>query len=96
MAFTGPPRPFWIPLRVLLIALLFTLMAFAITLLLGILGTVLWAALHRTHPNLTTVYRQIAFPVAALIAVLAVIVASVTEVRHYRQAKALAEIERLS
>jgi hypothetical protein len=80
----------------LLITLLFTLMSFAIAVLLGIFGVVLWAAIRHVHPNLTIAYRQIAPPIAAVVAVIAVIAASTTEVRQYRQAKALAEIERLS
>ena len=90
------PRPYLIPVRVLLITLLFTLMSFAIAVLLGIFGLALWAVIRHAHPNMTIAYRQIGPPVAALVAVITVIVASTTEIRQYRQAKALAEIERLS
>lgn len=91
-----PPRLYLIPVRVLLIALLFTLMSFAIMVLLGILGLVLWGAIRHVHPNMTVAYRMVAAPVAAAVAVVAIVVASRTEIRQYRQAKALAEIERLS
>ena len=85
-----------IPVRVLLITLLFTLISFAIAVLLGIIGVVLWAALRHLHPNMTVAYRLIAPPVAAVVAVVSIIISSRTEIRQYRQAKALAEIERLS
>ena len=61
-----------------------------------IVGTVIAAHLRGLHPNLTTAYRQIAFPVAVVVGAIALISASVMEIRHYRQAKALAQIERIS
>jgi Ca2+/H+ antiporter len=90
------PRPYLIPVRVLLMALLFTLMSFAIMVLLGIIGLALWGAIRHEHPNMTLAYRMVAAPVAAVVAVVAIVVTSRTEIRQYRQAKALAEIERLS
>jgi hypothetical protein len=69
---------------------------FAVSLLLGILGLVIAARLRGLHPNLTIAYRYIALPAAATAGVIALISASVMEIRHYRQTKALAEIERIS
>jgi hypothetical protein len=74
--------------------ILFTLLAFAVSLLLGMIGTVVWGALKGTRPNLALAYRDIAVPVAAFVAIVALIMNTVSEVRHYRQAKALAAIER--
>jgi hypothetical protein len=91
-----PPRASLIPLRVLLITGIFILLSFAISLLLGILGISLWAALHHTTPKLTLVYRYFAPPVAGVIGLITLVAATVLEVRHYRQAKALAAIERMS
>jgi hypothetical protein len=91
-------RPGWylIPARVLLVTFLLTLLAFAVSLLLGILGLVITARVRGVHPNLTTAYRHTALPVAATIGAVVLIAASVIEIRHHRQAKALAEIERIS
>jgi hypothetical protein len=90
-----PPRLFWIPLRVLLVTVLFGLMTFAVSLLLGILGTVVWAGLHHAPLNLTVVYRRFAPVAAGMVAGVALVSTAVVEVRHYRQARALAAIERM-
>jgi uncharacterized BrkB/YihY/UPF0761 family membrane protein len=88
------PRWFWIPVRVLLVTFLVTLLCFAISLLLGILGVVIGAKLHHTHPNLTLAYRLVAVPAATMVGAVILVSSIVLEVRHYRQARALAEIER--
>jgi len=88
------PRWFWIPVRVLLVTFLVTLLSFAISLLLGILGVVIGAKLRGISPNLTLAYRLIAVPAAAVVGSVVLVSAIVLEVRHYRQAKTLAEIER--
>ena len=90
------PNPYLVPFRILLIAILFSLLAFAISLLLGILGIVGWSALHHAAPNLPQAYRHFAFPVAIVVGAIALIAATILETRHYRQAKALAGIERMS
>ena len=79
-----------VPARILLITFLLTLLSFAVSLLLGIVEIVIAARLRGLHPNLTIAYRHIAFPVAAVIGAIALISASVIEIRHHRQAKALA------
>ena len=91
-------KPHWylIPVRVLLVTFLLTLLSFAVSLLLAIPGLVITARLRGFHPNMTTAYRHIALPAAAVVGVVALIFASVIELRHYRQTKALAEIERIS
>jgi multisubunit Na+/H+ antiporter MnhC subunit len=90
------PRPRWflVPFRVLLMTILFTLLAFAVSLLLGLMGTLVWGALSGTRTNLAVAYRAFAAPVAALVAIVALVINGILEVRHYRQAKALAAIER--
>jgi hypothetical protein len=90
------PRWYLIPVRILLVTFLLTLLSFALSLLLGILGLVLAARLRGLHPNLPTAYRYIALPAAAAVGAIVLISASVMEIRHYRQTKALAEIERIS
>jgi hypothetical protein len=90
------PRWYLIPLRVLLVTFLLTLLSFAVSLLLGILAVVMAARLRGVHPNMTIAYRFAAIPVAAAVGAIAFVSASVVEIRHYRQTKALAEIERIS
>jgi hypothetical protein len=89
------PKPRWylIPVRVGAITFLLTLISFAVSLFLGILGVVIVAALRGVHPQMTSAYRHVALPVAIVVAPLVVVSATVVEIRHYRQSKALAAIE---
>src|SRR5690242_1886986 len=91
-------KPAWylVPVRILLVAFLLTLLAFAVSLLLGILGLVVTARLQGIHPNMTAAYRHIALPFAAAVGIIVLISASAMEVRRYHHAKALADIERVS
>ena len=93
---TPAARPRWylIPVRVLLVTFLLTLLSFAVSLLLGILWLVISAPLRGIPPNLPIAYRHVALPAAATVAAIVFISASVIEIRHYRQSKVLAEIER--
>ena len=83
-------------MRVLLVTFLLTLLSFAVSLLLGILGVVIAARFRGLHPNMTAAYRHIALPTAAVISAIVLISASAMEIRRYRQTKALSEIERIS
>ena len=74
-------RWFWIPLRVLLVTFLLTLLAFAVCLLLGIVGLVISAWLRGAHPNMAIAYRHFAFPAAAIAAVIALVAAIAIEFR---------------
>lgn len=94
--YSHQPRPALIPFRILLITGLATLLSLAISLFLGILGAVIWAASHHIAPKLTSVYRHFAPPIAIVVGLVVLIVSTVIEIRQYRQAKALAAIERLS
>ena len=91
-----PRRPRWlyIPIRVLLVTFLLTLLSFAVSLALGILGTILAARLRGLHPNMTNAYRQVAAPIAAVAGVVVLISMIVLEVRRYQREKALTAIER--
>ena len=91
-----PPRWYAIPVRVLLITFIGTLISFAVSLLVGIIGTVAVAALRGIHPNMTVAYRQIALPAAVVAGSIIFVLALVMEIRHYRQSKTLAAIERMS
>jgi len=91
-----PPRWYAIPVRVLLVTFIGTLISFAVSLLLGILGTVIISALRHVNPNMTVAYRVIALPVAVVAGSIIFVLALATEIRHYRQSKTLAAIERVS
>jgi len=88
------PRWYLVPVRVVLVTFLVTLLAFAVSLLLGIFGVVIGARLRGVPSRMTLAYRVVAVPAAAVVGSIVLISSIVMEVRHYRQAKALAEIER--
>jgi hypothetical protein len=93
---TRPPRWYAIPVRVLLLTFIGTLLSFAVSLLVGIIGTVAVSALRGVHPNMTVAYRQVALPAALVAGSIIFVLALVMEIRHYRQSKTLAAIERMS
>ena len=90
------PRWYAIPVRVLLVTFIGTLVAFAVSLLLGILGIVIVSALRHIHPNMTLAYRLIALPAAVVAGSIIFALALAMEIRHYRQSRTLAAIERAS
>ena len=88
------PRWYLVPVRVLLITTVVTLLTFAVSLLLGICGSILIAKLQGTAPDLRVAYRHIAFPAAGISAAISLVAATLMELRHYRRAKTLSHIER--
>jgi hypothetical protein len=90
------PRWYAIPVRVGLVTFIGALLCFAVSLLFAILGTVIVAALRGVHPDMRIAYRHIALPMALVAGSIILVLAMVLEIRHYRQAKALSTIERLS
>lgn len=92
---TRSPRWYGIPVRVLVLTFFGTLLCFAVSLFLGILGTVAVALLRGVHPDMRIAYRHIALPGAIVEGGIVFVAACVLEVRHYRQAKALSAIERV-
>ena len=95
---SSPPRPRWygIPVRILLVTFVGTLLCFAVSLLLGIIGTVIVSRMRGLHPDMTLAYRQFALPVAVVAGAVIFVLAIVMEIRHYRQTKTLSAIERMS
>jgi len=73
---------------------LLTLLAFAVSLLLSILGTVVYSQVKHVAPNMPFAYRYIAFPFAITVGVIVLALSLAMEIRHYRQRKTLAAIER--
>lgn len=83
------PRWYGIPLRVFLITFVGTLLIFAASLLIAIIATAIASAIRGIHPDMRIAYRMIAFPIAAFAGAIILVVAIVTEVRHFRKARAL-------
>jgi hypothetical protein len=92
---TRSPGWYGIPVRVLLVTFLITILVFAVSLLLGIVGLVLVAKSRDSTPNLTLAYRHIAFPVAVVAGTIVLVLSLAMEIRRYRQSKVLRDIERL-
>jgi len=90
------PRWYGIPVRVGLVTFIGTLLCFAVSLLLSILGIVIVSALRHVHPDMRFAYRQIAFPMALVAGAIIFVLALIMEIRHHRQSKRLAAIERMS
>lgn len=90
------PRWYMIPARAVCMAFLSTLLSFAVTLLLAIIGLVIVSRLRHTAPDLRVAYRHVALPVAVVAGAVVLVLSLVMEVRHYRQAKMLAGIARAS
>ena len=86
------PRWYLIPVRILLVTFLVTLLSFAVSLFLGILGLLLAAKLRGAHANMSIAYRDVALPVAGLVAAIVLVSSALMEIRHYRQTKALVRI----
>ncbi len=85
-----------IPARVFAMTFLFTLLSFAVALLLSILGTVVYSQVKHVAPNLTFAYRHIAFPFAIAAGAVVLVLSLGMEIRNYRQRKALDGIARAS
>jgi hypothetical protein len=95
---SAPHVPHWygIPVRVFIVTLLSTLLCFAVSLLLAILGTIVAALLRGVHPDMRIAYRHIALPIALVAGGVIFILTLFMEIRHYRQVKTLSAIERIS
>ncbi len=91
-----PPRWYAIPVRVGLVTFIGTLLCFAVSLLLAIFGTVIVAALRHVHPDMRIAYRHIALPMALAAGSIIFVLVLIMEIRHYRQARTLTAIERMS
>lgn len=96
MQASRPPRWYGIPARVALVTFIGTLLCFAVSLLLAILGTVIVSVFRHVHPDLRIAYRLIALPMALVAGTIIFVLALIMEIRHYRQSKTLSAIERAS
>jgi hypothetical protein len=91
-----PLRWYLIPVRVVLWTFVGTLICFAASLLAGIFGVVIVSLIRGMHPDMTLAYRHVALPFAIVAGSIIFVAASTMEIRHYRQNKTLAAIERVS
>lgn len=94
MASRRKPRFFLVPVRALLITFILTLLTFAVSLLLGIVGFVIYTHTSGNRVSLALAYRMVAFPAAVIVGAVVLAVTLTVETRRYRQEKALAGIER--
>ena len=94
----SPRKPGWIGVgfRVLVVTFLLTLLSFAVSLLLAIVGVMVSAKLRGVAPDAAYAYRHVALPVAMIVAPMVLMVATVFEVKRYRQMGVLAGIARSS
>jgi len=90
------PRWYGVPARIFVVTFIGTLLCFAVSLLLGILGVVGVSLVRGMHPDMRIAYRMIALPSALVAGSIILVLAVVMEVRHYRQTKTLTAIERMS
>jgi hypothetical protein len=88
------PRLAIVVVRAFFVSLLAMILAFAISLLLAIAALMLTAAQHGGPVDMSFAYRHIAAPVALVVGPIVLVLSLTMEFRHYRQAKALAAIER--
>jgi len=87
---TDSGGPVWIgiPFRIFAMTFLFTLLSFAIALLLSIMGTVIYSQMKHVAPDLAFAYRHIAFPFAVTVGSIVLVLSLGMEIRNYRQRKA--------
>jgi len=90
------PRWYGIPVRVFLVTFITTLLCFAVSLLLAIIGIVVVAGVRGAHPDMRIAYRLIALPMALVAGSIVFVLSWIMEIRHYRQNKTLSNIERAS
>jgi hypothetical protein len=89
------PRWYGIPVRVALVTFIGTLLSLAFGVLFGIIGLLIVWKLQGTHPDMAIAYRRFGVPGAFVGGVVILVLSLVTEIRQYRQSKALSSIERM-
>ena len=82
---TRKPRLPGVFFRALLITFVLTLLAFAVTLLLAIIGLSVFGVVAGRRPDMANAYRYGALPMATLVAVIVLVTTFVTEFKRYRQ-----------
>lgn len=83
------PRWYGVPVRVILITLIGTLLVFAVSLLLAIVGTEIASALRGIRPDMRLAYRVIALPITIAAATVIFITSAVIEIKLYLKTRQL-------
>jgi len=76
---------FGIAVRVVLMTIIFTLLAFAIGLFCGIITSVLYGAIRHIHPDMTWAYKFVAAPFGAIALLVTFFMMLINEIRHARR-----------
>jgi ABC-type dipeptide/oligopeptide/nickel transport system permease component len=79
------PKLILVPIRALIVTLLVTLLAFAISLLLGIIGSVIFSHATGRPVSMAIAYRAIALPAAIAVACVMLVISLTMEIRQYRR-----------
>jgi len=74
-----------IAVRVVLLTLVFTLLAFAVGLFCGIGASVLYGMIKHMHPDMSWAYKFVAAPFAAIALVVTFFVMLINEIRRARR-----------
>ncbi|HWR36561.1 MAG TPA: hypothetical protein VN622_11890 [Clostridia bacterium] len=67
--------------RVILLSLMFAALGMGLGLLMGILGTVAYAIVNHSHPDVTVAYRLVAIPLAIISGLVALLYTVFNEIR---------------
>jgi len=89
------PRWYGIPVRVALFTFIGTLLSLAFGLLFGIIALLIVWKFQGTHPDMAIAYRRFGVPGACVGGLIILVLSLVTEIRQYRQFRALSSIERM-
>ena len=82
---TRKPRFLGVVCRALVITFLFTLLAFALTLLLAIISLSLFGVVQGHRPDMANAYRHVALHAAVLVAAVVLVTATISEFKRYRR-----------
>lgn len=82
---TRKPKLLGVLVRALLITFVVTLLTFALTLLLAIIGFSIFGLIQGHRPDMANAYRYIAVPMAVLAAVIVLVTAFINELKLYRR-----------
>jgi len=82
---TRKPRVLGVVVRAFVITFVLTLLAFAVTLLLAIIGLSLYGVVRGHRPDMASAYRYIALPFALVMAAIILVTSLISESRRYRR-----------
>ena len=86
---SAPPTLWGIVPRIVLITFGITGISFAVSLFVGIVAMAMMGAFKGHFPDMRMAYRMFALPIAMMVGTLALLIASVVEIRDYFRSKRL-------